>query len=94
MSAPVLPMPQVEATPAESRYREGITAQHIYRFPNGYSASVIQGPHTYGGPGGLWEVAVFKSGHLCYNTPITNDVLGYCDDAAVADLLVRIAALP
>jgi len=94
MSAPVLPMPQVEATATESKYRHGGGVQHVYRFPNGYGASVIQGTYTYGGPDGLWEVAVLKGENLCYDTPITDDVLGYCDDDAVADLLVRIAALP
>jgi len=95
MTAPVLPMPQVEATPDESKHlptQGGV--QHIYRFPNGYGASVIQGTYTYGGPDGLWEVAVLKGESLCYDTPVTDDVLGYCDDEAVADLLVRIAALP
>ena len=32
--------------------------QKIYKFPNGYGASVIKGPYSYGGPDGLWELAV------------------------------------
>ena len=89
-----LPMPQVEATPVLSKRCLPDGVQHIYRFPNGYAASVIQTSFSYGGPDGLWELAVLKGESLCYDTPITDDVLGCCDDAEVADLLVRIAALP
>ena len=32
--------------------------QYIYRFPNGWGASVICHRGSYGGPEGLWEVGV------------------------------------
>jgi hypothetical protein len=66
----------------------------IYRFDNGYGASVVSGPHTYGGKDGLFEVAVLdKNGGLCYNTPITNDVVGWLDFSGVADVLNKIKSL-
>jgi len=42
--------------------------QRRYKFPNGYGASVVRGPYTYGGPEGLFELAVFgQDGHLNYS---------------------------
>ncbi len=34
--------------------------QRIYRFGNGYGASVVQFPYSYGGDRGMWELAVTK----------------------------------
>lgn len=72
--------------------------QKVYRFANGYGASVVCGPHTYGGSVGLFELAVLKfegkGWTLTYDTPITNDVEGHLTQGAVDDLLDQIAALP
>lgn len=43
-----------------------------------YSLSVIQGLYTYGNDEGLYEVAVMNNDCLDYDTPITDDVIGYC----------------
>ena len=48
-----------------------------FNFANGYGASVIKSQYSYGGKNGLWELAVLYNGELCYDTPITNDVLGH-----------------
>ena len=41
----------------------GMRIQHmIGPFENGYQMSVIKGPHTYGGPQGLWEIAAMDKG--------------------------------
>jgi len=49
-----------------------------YQFPNGYGASVIKNSVSYGGKSGLYELAVLnKDGKIIYDTPITDDVLGY-----------------
>jgi hypothetical protein len=64
------------------------------KFDNGYGASVIRGPHSYGGPEGLYELAVLKGDDLCYDTPITDDVLGYQSEDDISNLLERIEALP
>ena len=72
--------------------------QGIARFANGYGASVIRGLGTYGGTAGLWELGVIEhSGgtwDLCYDTPITDDVVGNLTESGVADLLAKIEALP
>jgi len=63
-------------------------------FENNYGASIIIGPHTYGGPKGLYELAVLYDGRLCYDTPITSDVEGHLTPDDVTSLLHRIAELP
>ncbi len=66
------------------------------KFTNGYGASVIKSIHSYGGPSGLYELAVLKGDEdeLCYDTPITDDVMGYLTPERVTELLAQIEALP
>lgn len=63
-------------------------------FGNGYGASVIRGPYSYGGDQGLYELAVMRAGRLCYDTPITDDVEGHLTPDDVTGLLAKIEALP
>ena len=71
--------------------------QQIHRFDNDYGASVIRGgSYSYGG----LEVAVlrFHSGDeegfdICYDTPITDDVIGYLEEDQLNQLLADIEAL-
>ena len=63
-------------------------------FDNGYGATIVQGPHTYGGADGLYELAVVgKNDEICYDTPVTGDVEGYLSEAQVTDLLIKIQQL-
>ncbi len=65
-----------------------------YSFENGYGASVIQHDHSYGNESGKWEIAVLDNvGDLCYDTPITEDVLGHLTFGDVEDVLGRISRL-
>lgn len=64
------------------------------QFDNGYGASVVKGPYTYGGKDGLYEMAILDSnGNLTYDTPITNDVIGYLSEDEVSDYLKQIQEL-
>jgi hypothetical protein len=64
------------------------------QFENGYGASVVIGPNTYGGDSGLYELAVLDSdGKLTYATPITDDVIGYLRPEDVTDVLAKIQQL-
>lgn len=63
-------------------------------FENGYGASVVSTPYTYGGKEGLYELAVFgKDGHITYDTSVTNDVEGYLNEDDVTKLLKQIQEL-
>ena len=68
--------------------------QRIYKFPNGYGASIIRHKGSYGFKDGLWELAVLDStGTLCYDTSVTNDVIGYLSDEEVILKLHEIKGL-
>ena len=65
-----------------------------FTFPNGYTGSVIRHSRSYGGPQGLWEIAVMFDGVIVYDTPITDDVLGWQTEEDVKQVLNQIRALP
>jgi hypothetical protein len=70
--------------------------QIIYRFANDYGASVVNHPYSYG-----TELAVVKFNssdiddfNLCYNTPITPDVMGHLSPEDLQTVLIQISELP
>ncbi len=68
--------------------------QLVYEFDNGYGASVVKHDFSYGGKNGQYEVAVLDNeGALCYDTPITSDVIGYLTMSEVDKILVNISHL-
>jgi hypothetical protein len=79
----------------------GIHAKHF--FPNGYGVSVVRftTPRgfggSYGAEEGLYEAAVLKgledNWEICYDTPITSDVLGHLTEEEVEDVLQQIENL-
>lgn len=78
-------------------------AQHLFSFPNGYGASVVRHFGTYGYEDGLFELAVLdqviqeEDGYhveLTYDTPITDDVLGWLSVEEVLEILGAIKSLP
>jgi len=73
--------------------QRGLNAARVM-FDNGYGASVVVGPYTYGGEDGLYELAVLDSdGKLTYETPVTDDVEGYLTEEDVNRLLEQIQKL-
>ena len=70
------------------------SVQVIYEFPNGYGASVITGSVAQADAGRPYEVAVFLNGNICYDTPVTDDVIPYLDEFDVLRVLNEIKALP
>jgi hypothetical protein len=62
-------------------------------FDNGYEVSVVKSKYTYGGDIGLYELAIFKDGEICYDTPITNDVIGYLRPVDVTEVMEKIQKL-
>lgn len=76
----------------QHRELNGVVAR--ITFENGYGASVVKHEYSYGGKDGLYELAVLdKDGELCYNTPITNDVIGYLREIDVTDVMEKIQQL-
>ncbi len=67
--------------------------QAIIKFANGYGCSVIQTPHSYGGSEGLYELALLRNGLLCYDSGITEDVMGQLNEADVSYLMIDIQKL-
>lgn len=63
-------------------------------FPNGYSISVIDGPGTYSTRGLTYEIAVLDAKGICYDTPITGDVLGHQTSGQVTEIMKQIQELP
>ena len=62
-------------------------------FANGYGASIIRYPHSYGWPN-LYELAVIHEGKVDSTTPITDNVLGHLTPNRVTKALREIADLP
>ena len=72
----------------------GNGVQGVITFDNGYGVSIVQTDYSYGGRLGLYELAVLdKDGHITYNTPITEDVIGYLNHEKVTEKLIEIQDL-
>lgn len=79
--------------------------QALMFFDNGYGVSVVRFKFPNGTSYGSytnneqeWELAVIKgnaeSWNLCYDTTITDDVLGYLSNDDVSDVMCRVQSLP
>ena len=77
----------------DTKHHHGEGRQLKYLFENNYGASVIKTPWSDGGPDGLWELAVLHNDKLCYDTPITSDVIGRLEFSQVIEILKEIRDL-
>jgi hypothetical protein len=81
-----------------NKYMNGEQAVHM--FDNYYGVSVVRGQYTYGGKKGLYELAVIhmgpedKESTIMYDTPITDDVIGYLTPEGVTDIMKQVKELP
>jgi hypothetical protein len=75
----------------------GTGVQAIQFFDNGYGVSVVKFYGSYGYEQGLYELAVLKGVdedyQICYDTPITDDVLGYQTPEEIEQLLEKVESL-
>ena len=70
---------------------EYMNAKHAkMQFENGYGISVLK----YSNGIDTYEVAVLDNNGICYNTSITNDVIGYVDANEVSNIMKQIQELP
>lgn len=71
--------------------------QTIVFFENNYGASIVKNRFSYGNNEGLFEIAVLKGNmefwDICYDTPITDDVLGYQTSEDINNVLEKISKL-
>ena len=71
--------------------------QYMKFFSNGYGVSIVKHSFSYGNDRGLQELAVLKGNKdewdICYDTPITNDVIGHLSEAEVDDVVVKVEVL-
>jgi len=74
---------------------DAVQAKHF--FSNGYGVSIVRHPGSYGFLEGLYELAVLKgtedNWELCYDTPVTSDVLGHLDEQNVEDVVLKVQLL-
>lgn len=64
------------------------------QFDNKFGASVVKHQYSYGGKDDLYELAVIESnGNITYDTPITNDVIGYLTEDEVTTIMEQIQKL-
>ena len=61
--------------------------QALMEFDNGYGVSVVQTPHSYSIGPEEWEVAVLKKGRVCYDSGITDGVLGYQSKKEISEIM-------
>jgi len=77
----------------DSEHVTGVTTS--LHFKNGYGISVICHSFSYGGNRGLYEIAVLDSqGRLTYDTPVTDDVIGFLTENEVSEIMEEIQRLP
>jgi len=67
--------------------RRFIVSQARLDFKNGYGVSVITGGSAYGDKDHPYELAVMHNGYIYYDTPISDDVIGYLDEEGVTSLM-------
>jgi len=71
---------------------QGIQTKMV--FDNGYGVSIVRTPWSYGNSDGLYELAVLDvDGQLTYDTPITNDVIGYLSEEEVSNTMEQVQKL-
>ena len=71
----------------------GCGEQAKVEFENGYSASILFGDKFYSNGIDTYELAVLHKGSITYDTPITDDVLGWLTKDEVTEALEQIEKL-
>lgn len=65
----------------------------VMTFKNGYGVSVLCGQAFYSNGVDTYEVAILHNGKLCYDTDITDDVLGRRGIAEVTEIMQEVQSL-
>lgn len=85
---------EADKLPLYLREKYALSKQAKMNFENGYGVSVLLGSMFYSNGIDTYEVGILKNGSLCYDTPITNDVIGYITADEVNEIMRKIQELP
>ena len=99
--------PDYNYTPLEDTYVEQLKSmaetfeqknlfgglQYTAYFKNGYGIDIVKHNGSYGREDNKWEIAVMKDGECNYDTPITNDVIGWLTSEEVMHYAMRVKML-
>ncbi len=67
-------------------------ARAYVQFDNGFYVSILSSKHSYGNID-QYELGILDDNGLCYDTPLTNDVVGYLDKEDVEKWLKDVSEL-
>jgi len=62
-------------------------------FENGYGVSVVTGQHAYTSKDKPYEVAVLYNDSVTYDSPLTDDVLGYQSEEDLSEIMKTLQEL-
>lgn len=76
---------------------KGFDTHAVMFFDNGYGISVITGEDAYSDDKHPYECAIIKGSkenyYMVYDTPITDDVIGFCNKEKVSEIMKQIQEL-
>ena len=71
-----------------------VNSKHaVMEFENGYGVSVIFGEQFYSNGIDTYEVAIIKDNHVCFDTPLTDNVLAYQNENEVTEIMRKVQEL-
>ena len=65
----------------------------VMEFENGYGVSVIFGDQFCSNGIDTYEVAIIKDNHVCFDTPLTDNVLAYQNEDEVTEIMRKVQEL-
>lgn len=100
-------LPDYLYTPLEEKYAEQLKnmaetfeqkslfagLQYTAYFKNGYGIDIVKHNGSYGRESDKWEIAIMKDGECNYDTPITDDVIGWLTSEEVMHYAIRVKLL-
>jgi len=79
----------IERLPLSMR-KKWLDAKHAsLNFGNGYGVSVVFGDMFYSNGIDTYELAILRDGKLCYDTYITDDVMGYLTEGEITNVMIK-----
>ena len=62
----------------------------VMEFENGYGVSVVFGDQFCSNGIDTYEVAIIKDNHVCFDTPLTDNVLAYKNEDEVTEIMRKV----